>query len=134
MRCLIAKGYAHDEWLEAKRSTERIGITVGALSGVAAPKALVYFGDNLRQKAGLHFLRIPTACGPESAVAMSAAMIPSAAVEFDAVTKEAVGRGVHIYTIQAEGITSYEGFKSRTVPAGTVALGTPSAVVTLRTL
>src|SRR5204862_5142931 len=47
---LVARAYAIEEWQEAKRSTERVGYTVGALADLPAPKALIYFGDSLRQK------------------------------------------------------------------------------------
>ena len=50
------KAYAREEWMEARRSTERIGFAAGALAMLPAPKGLIYFGDNLRQKAGLHYL------------------------------------------------------------------------------
>ncbi len=100
----LAIAYAREEWGEAKRSTERLGFTVGTLTEVSMPKALVYFGDSLRQKAGLHFLRL--GC-PGSFDVTRAEMVPSAAAEFDAVIAEALARGVHFFTIQAEGLLSY---------------------------
>ena len=59
-RCppLIAKAYARDEFLIARRSTERLAIAVRALAEAPAPKAIVYFGDTLRQSAGLHYLQV----------------------------------------------------------------------------
>lgn len=104
MGCLIARGFAREEWAEARRSTERIGNAVGALAEMPAPKALVYFGDSLRQKAGLHYLQI---WEKDCAEAGSAALVPSAAAEFDAVINEALARGVHVFTIQAEGLLAY---------------------------
>jgi len=103
--CMIAKGYAREEWQETRRSLSRVGSTVGALAEVSAPKALVYFGDSLRQKAGLHYLKLvqPEVC-PEGA---SAELVPSAAFEFDAVINQALARGVHFFTIQAEGLLAY---------------------------
>jgi hypothetical protein len=104
MKCVLAKGYAEEEWQEARRSTQRIGFTLATLAEASLPKALVYFGDNLRQKAGLHFLHIPSVC----AEARSAGIVPSAASEFDAVINEALARGVHLFTIQAEGLLAYD--------------------------
>jgi hypothetical protein len=104
MKCVLAKGYAEEEWQEARRSTQRIGFTLATLAEASMPKALVYFGDNLRQKAGLHFLHIPSDC----AAARSAGIVPSAASEFDAVINEALARGVHLFTIQAEGLLAYD--------------------------
>ena len=105
LACLLAQTYAREEWQEARRSTERVGTTVGALAEIPAPKALVYFGDSLRQKAGLHYLGIPPieSC-PERG---SAELVPSAAAEFDAAINEALARGVHFFTVQAEGLLAY---------------------------
>jgi len=100
----LARSYAREEWAEARRSTQRLGITVGTLAGASVPKALVYFGDNLRQKAGQHYLQL--VC-PGSTEAESADRVPSAAGEFDAVINEALARGVHFFTIQAEGLLGY---------------------------
>jgi hypothetical protein len=99
---LLARAYAAEEWQEARRSTERLGITVGALAEMPAPKALVYFGDSLREKAGLHYLHVPPC--KQSPEVQSAEIVPSAAAEFDAVINEALARGVHFFTIQAEGL------------------------------
>jgi hypothetical protein len=127
---LIAKAYARDEFLLARRSTERLAITVGALAEVPAPKALVYFGDTLRRFAGLHYLQLFSFCSGLKTVKVSgdetdrddfkisggsddvhevasAGLTPSAAAEFDAVVTAALARGVHFYTIQAEGLLQY---------------------------
>ncbi len=101
----LAKTYAREEFLIARQSTERLAIAVGALAETSAPKSLVYFGDSLRQKAGLHYLGIiPCENSPEVA---SAVMVPSAATEFDAVINDALARGVHFFTVQAEGLLAY---------------------------
>jgi hypothetical protein len=104
--CLPATMYAREEWMVVRKSTERLASVVSVLAEVPAPRALVYFGDSLRQRAGLHFIHFAREdCGP--ATVTSAELIPSAAAEFDALTSEAVGRGVHFYTIQAEGMLVY---------------------------
>jgi hypothetical protein len=81
-----------------------LATTLSSLTEVAAPKGLIYFGDTLRQKAGLHYLQIfPAECAREIS---SATMVPSAAAEFDALTAEATARNVHFFTVQAEGMSS----------------------------
>jgi hypothetical protein len=106
MACLLAKNYAREEWEEARRATQRIGIAVGTLAEAPMPKGLVYFGDSLRQTAGLHFLKL--ACeAVDPGVIASAQLVPSAAGEFDAAIREALARGVHFFTIQAEGLLAY---------------------------
>jgi hypothetical protein len=128
---LIAKAYARDEFLIARRSTERLAIAVGTLAEVPAPKALVYFGDTLRKFAGLHYLQMFAFCSGTKTLKVnsadrtdregvtirggsdvfneiaSAGLTPSAGAEFNAVIIEALARGVHFYTIQAEGLLVY---------------------------
>jgi hypothetical protein len=104
VRCLLARVYAREEWQFVRKSAERIGITVGRLAEFPAPKALVYFGDSLRQKAGQHFLRLAECHSNDVA---SGDLTPSAGVEIDAAINEATARGVHFFTIQAEGILGY---------------------------
>lgn len=118
--CQTMKAYAREEWMEARRSTERIGFTAGALAMLPAPKSLIYFGDTLRQKAGLHYLygTCQQKTNPKSGTdnrllgfdeVSGGAMVPSAAHEFEAVVLEALARGVHFFTIQAEGVTADAG-------------------------
>jgi VWFA-related protein len=115
-RCppVIAKAYASEELQIARRSTERLAFAVAALAEAPAPKALVYFGDSLRQYAGQHYLHVID-CG-ESDTPMRkdafretklARLTPSAAAGFDALINEALARGVHLFTIQAEGLIVY---------------------------
>ena len=100
----LAKVYAREEWSEGRKTTERLATTLTALTEVPAPKGLIYFGDTLRQRAGLHYLQLfPEPCAAEIS---SAAMIPSAAAEFDALTAEATARNIHFFTIQAQGMSS----------------------------
>jgi hypothetical protein len=101
----LAKTYVREEFLIARRSTERLAIAVGVLAEAPTPKALIYFGDSLRQQAGLHYLKLVDC--RECPEVQSAEMVPSAAAEFDAVVNEALARGVHFFTIQAEGLLVY---------------------------
>jgi hypothetical protein len=101
-QCLRAEVLAREEWMEVRRSTERIGFAVSALTDAPVPKGLIYFGDTLRQKAGLHFLHLPAECS----AAASGEMIPAAAGEFDALIREALARGVHLFMIEAQGFVS----------------------------
>jgi hypothetical protein len=115
----LALAYASDELRIAQASTARLAISVGDLAEVSAPKALVYFGDTLRQSSGLHYLQINKCerCdGPAHGCAPCqdpwhevdrAEMTPSAASAFDAVINAALARGVHFFTIEAQGLLAY---------------------------
>ena len=116
---MLAVVYADDELRIARTSTARLAIAVGDLAEVPAPKALVYFGDTLRQSSGLHYLQVikcercdgpPSACLPSEDQwhrVDNAEMIPSAASAFDAVINAALARGVHFFTIEAQGLLGY---------------------------
>jgi hypothetical protein len=102
--CLKARVYAREEWQMVRQTTQRIGITVSTLAEVPAPKALVYFGDTLRQKAGLHYLSL---AGCPQIDIDSGRLTASAAIEIDAAINEATARDVHFFTVQAEGLKAY---------------------------
>jgi hypothetical protein len=106
----LAKTYASEEFRIARESTARLAIAVADLAEVPAPKALVYFGDTLRQTAGLHYLQVNKClpCQDPFHEVARAEMIPSAASEFDSVVNAALARGVHFFTIQAEGLLGYQ--------------------------
>ena len=115
----LALTYAREELRIAQASTARLAVAVVDLAEVSAPKALVYFGDTLRQSSGLHYLqvikcapcegsqRICEACRDPWHEVDRAEMIPSAASAFDGVINAAVARGVHFFTIEAQGLIGY---------------------------
>ena len=115
----LALTYASEELRIARASTARLAIAVVGLAEVPAPKALVYFGDTLRQSSGLHYLQVNKclpcnggaraceACQDPWSEVEKATMIPSAASAFDAVINAALARGVHFFTIEAQGLVAY---------------------------
>lgn len=105
----LAKTYASEELRIARESTARLAIAVGDLAEVPAPKALVYFGDTLRQTAGLHYLHVNKCepCEDPFHEEDRAGLIPAAASEFDSVINAALARGVHFFTIEAQGLLGY---------------------------
>lgn len=113
----LALTYASEELRLARASTARLAIAVGDLAEVPAPKALVYFGDTLRQSSGLHYLQVIKClpCQDSSCLPCQdpfhevdrAKIVPSAASAFDAVINAALARGVHFFTIEAQGLLGY---------------------------
>ncbi len=100
----LAEIYAREEILLARRSTERMAIATGTLAEAPSPKALIYFGDSLRQRAGLHYFHV-VPCDDDQTKREE--LTPSAAAELDAGINDALARGVHYFTIQAEGLLAY---------------------------
>lgn len=115
----LALTYASEELRIARTSTARLAIAVADLAEIPAPKALVYFGDTLRQSSGLHYLQVIKcrfcdrpprsceACEDPYREVDRAEMIPSAASAFDTVISAALARGVHFFTIEAQGLVGY---------------------------
>ncbi|HZN55479.1 MAG TPA: hypothetical protein VFB67_09175, partial [Candidatus Polarisedimenticolaceae bacterium] len=99
-----ARWYAREERSFVLRTKDRLIHTFATIAEVPPPKAVVYFGDTLRQKAGLHYFHLP--CNFEDKEVTSSEMIPSAASEFDAIVEAATARGVHLFTVEAQGMTS----------------------------
>ena len=84
---------------------QRLGFTVGALAEVlGAQGARLLRGQSPAEGRPALPASDANQHVPEY---MSAAMIPSAAAEFDALTNDAVAHGVHFFTIQAEGLLVY---------------------------
>ena len=94
----LARQYANEEWRQARQSEQRLGLSLGLLTRVPPPRRAFYIGDTLRLDAGQHFLQmVPDAedLGLEAA----------AEFEFDRLVRDALGLNVHLFPIQAEGMT-----------------------------
>lgn len=100
----LARAYRNEEWWQARRSLHRLGIVLGSLAEVEPPKAVLYFADNMRQNAGLHYLQL----APDD-LTKAEEMLPEAAFEFDRLIQIANTFGVHLYPIQAEGLVASHG-------------------------
>jgi hypothetical protein len=104
-RASLASWYAREEWSYVRRASDRLGVALDGLAADPPAKILVYFGDTLREQAGLHYLRL-AAGAPSSMISASAELIPSAAAEIDGVVNAAIARGVHLFMVEAQGISS----------------------------
>ncbi len=105
-----ARALQRDEMHRAQLALERFQLALFRLSGVRAPKAVVYFADNLRVKAGEHYLQtVYKAMSQEGAFT---GMTP----EFDGIrdvdgffqraVTMAGSVGARVYAIQAAGMTA----------------------------
>lgn len=91
----LARRYAQDDAWQSRLSYQRMGISFGLLAGAAPPRSVVYFGDTLRQRAGQFYLDMVGDNGDvESAWFF----------DFNRFVIDALGQGVHMYPVQAEGI------------------------------
>ncbi len=95
-----ARTYQREEWWQARKSLDRLGIVLGAFLDVPPPKVVFYFADTLRQQAGLHYCHLVGGCDQGDD------LMPEAAFDFDRAIAAASKTGVHIYPIQAEGLAA----------------------------
>ena len=91
----LARRYAQDDAWQARLSYQRMGIAFGVLAGAAPPRSVVYFGDTLRQGAGQFYLDF---------VGDNGDVESSWFFDFSRFVVDALGQGVHMYPVQAEGI------------------------------
>jgi hypothetical protein len=110
--------YAREEVSKARETQGQLVVTLDGLAELPPPKAVVYFGDMLRQKAGLHYYHLlggdAAAQGPVAPTKASSfehevtgeELTPSAAAEIDAIVNAGIARGVHLFTVQAQGLTA----------------------------
>ena len=101
----MARDYAREEYQEVRRTKARIGIVMDGLVEAAPPKGVVYFGDTLRQLAGLHYLLVTGAEGD--------ATTQGAYAEIDAIIASALGASAHLFTVEAQGLQSSDAIRIR---------------------
>jgi len=98
-----ARAYADEEWRQARQSEERLGLSVRLLERQRPPRGAFYFGDTLRQDAGQHYLRmVPQDPGAHGGLAPG--LDAASAFDFDRLIRDALGVGVHLFPVQAEGM------------------------------
>lgn len=106
----LAKGYQLEERWRQERDLRRLEMILGRLADLDAPKAVLYFADNMRANAGEHYLSFfgtttiqaaASGRGVESSVVADAA---SAQLNLDRVVNEAAALGIRFYTVEATGL------------------------------
>ncbi len=109
-----ASVYAEEERQEAKRTTGRIAIALHALPAESLPRGLILFADTLRQDAGQHYYdlasRVAETCAPPYVPSCPMADMTSGSSqgEFDRMVQAVLATGIHLFTVEAQGITSSE--------------------------
>ncbi len=111
----LARLYYADELWRAERDNRRFSMMLGRISGLEGPKAVVYLADNMRIRAGMHYLELfgqleqgrvleefGTTSGTEFSQVSGAGL--GALTTFDMVVDQASAYGIRLYTVQAEGL------------------------------
>ncbi len=102
--------YLEDRW-RGERDARRLAMTLGLLTEVDPPKAVLYFADTTRENPGDFYLQmfsesalVGSTSGGEIAFLRNAA--PTAANLLDRVVQEASAHGIRFYPIQAQGLVA----------------------------
>jgi len=104
----LAREYYRDELWRVERNLRRLSMTLGRMATVDRPKAVIYFADNMRRAAGMHYLNLfggyanrnmPVYSEPAAGGAAMGAQFP-----FDRVVDEAAAHGIRLYPIEGQGL------------------------------
>jgi hypothetical protein len=94
----LVRRFADDESLQARRSEQRLGLSLGVLGAERPPRGAFYFGDTLRQNAGQHYF------GVESSDYVSG----FGSIDFDRLVRDALGFDVHLFPVLADALAPDE--------------------------
>lgn len=97
----IASVYYREELWRTQRSLNRLAISVARLESVDPPKAVVYFADTMRAKAGQHYLYL---FGRNIRERISDPF--DASTTLDTVMNEASSHGTRFYSVMAQGLAA----------------------------
>jgi VWFA-related protein len=104
----LARSYQREEQVVAERSLRRLEVALMPLCGLSVRKAVLYFGDTLRQNPGEHYLtffgeavqRLSPSFGDIASEAFMAGSV------FDRAVNEATAHGARFYTVYARGLVT----------------------------
>ena len=128
----MARRYHKEEITLTDRSMRRLRLTLTQLADLRPPKALIYFGDTLRQKPGQHYMSFFGAVAQTQQIALPGMATGTlmGSLSFDAVINEAAAQGVRLYTVQAEGLTErmHSALPGSAAAAQSKSLGAPRSI------
>ena len=100
----LARRYQREERWRTEKALRLFSIALGRLADLDPPKAVIYFADTMRSRAGRHYLSFfSRRQGEESALAPGTLM---AANPFDRAVEEAAAHGIRLYTVEAQGMVA----------------------------
>ncbi|MCP3981790.1 MAG: hypothetical protein GY716_21010 [bacterium] len=111
---MVARQYQKAEVLRARKAQDRLVIALQTIAGVDPPKAVFYFADRMRKRAGGHYRDIFGASAlSDSRIAAMENDAFGAAHGFDMVNEEAAAKGIRFHTIFGEGLTAESSTRDR---------------------
>ncbi len=97
----LARGFYLEDRRRARRDASRLTMSLGILSQVDPPKAILYFADTMRDDPGGLYLKLFS-----DAVLAQRGVKPYELGPLQRLIQEASAHGVRLYTVQAEGLTA----------------------------
>lgn len=107
-----ARSFQMEEAWQLRKSIAHLAIAMQAILDADPPKAVLYFADTLRSKPGDHYLQMFSSTllrEREDSRMIGDEMRHDAAfgeLSLDGLLNEAAARGVRLYTVEAQGLTS----------------------------
>ncbi len=103
---LTARHYQREERYRTDKALRLFEITIGRLTDLDPPKAVIYFADSMRKNAGEHYVSYfgRTAGDPDPTISRMETDGLVAHHAFDRVVEAASSNEVRLYTVQGEGM------------------------------
>jgi hypothetical protein len=101
-----ARVYAEEERQEARRTTERLATALHSVEGQSLPKAVILFADTLRQDAGRHYYDLALMLAGGRNCSAPESFGGASFGEFDRMIQQVLATGIHLFTVEAQGMTS----------------------------
>jgi len=105
---MLARRFYSDELWRVERNLRRLSMTLGRMATVDRPKAAIYFADNMRRPAGVHYLDLLNTYSNRYMPAFTrqavSGTVMGAQLPFDRVVDEAAAHGVRLYPIEGQGL------------------------------
>ncbi len=129
MAVQAAESHESSDIWQAEKGLNRFSVALGRFAGRSAPKAVLYFADNMRGNAGAHYLSLfsaskmspasrrstPLAIANDGKFRMTAG---STVAGYEEVLNQAAIHGVRLYTVQAEGLVTDDSMAGLSSSAG----------------
>lgn len=137
----LARRYAAEEKFRQERDLRRLGMVLGRLADLDAPKVALYFADTMRQNPGAHYLSFfsadtlsETSASTVSDASSIASEAEGGALSLDRVMNQAAAFGIRFYTVEGQGISTSDSFTQAAVKSrGSTEILPPPSFNTQRT-
>lgn len=104
----VARRFQQEERWRTEKALRLFSITLGRLADLDPPKAVIYFADTMRRRAGRHYMSFFGRRQVEEEATLTAMESDAlmASNPFDRAVEEAAAHGIRLYTVEAQGMVA----------------------------